>query len=1141
MPQIATETPESYGARKNQALSFAEFQSRMQQGKNAAQIANEQAQKSRESTQPAAGKPTGEELIQPIKTTQNTGAATPQSRFTRQLPFQGSQTPQSRFTRQLPFQGSQTPQSPAATAPLTQGSLAGEGRSAEQIQQEISDRRKRLAKLQSDAAYVLTAEPGAELGRQMDAERARIKALNEELNALNAPNTNAERDSLIQRMNAITENEGYATTVELADAVTQEKQDTRQRLHQLDEELGNAARFYDSGERAGAVTKGALKQTGSAYTNFMGTLQGMGNRLNELSPDENAALYGIDYGELEKEEQRLYEKADTMSDSASRDIEQAKEGLSALGQAGVDISTNLIQLGIDAAGKAAGLGMLPFFVRAAGGSMQEARQAGASTGQQLAYGLTKGGIEAATEILTGGIAGTGISGLDNVIEPLIDKLVKSTAGRIALKAISNAAGEGIEEGLSDILDPFAKLIYNDRALKEAWENRADLGAQMLYDFLIGLAVGSIGSGTKIAKGAATGQYAEKNGLPGGTETPVQPVQTTQSTPARPVMDTAENLTGIPGPVQQTGQGNNAPLQQNIDNGGTTAYNNTRITNGGAEDGIRTAGLQQDDAGRSAEANRRGIPGVYQYSNSDNSGWGRSGEVPVGTGFVLISENARKRLNERGVAVVEARDASSDKAAFSSALESARANDPDNGWAVTPKSAEELEQSGARLLMDERGSAGLAVTPDGDIEAVFANHAAGAPKGATKSLIPMAIANGGTKLDCYGIDLVKLYAQYGFTPVARVKFDPEYANPGWDSSKGTPDIYFMMHNGDSADSVVDKIGTYPIPTAAELQALPEMDYDSAYAYRDRLLAERSGKGSPLGGAVERSETEGKGSPFGGAVERSETEGKGSPFGGAVEQSETEGVNAAGKTQADTALREYQIRIADAIQAKDYQRACELYREYQNPYLREFKDFLAVKEFTEYADAHGYGLRPVTAVGMDGAKNTDKDVSNQLNSLEKSQQEEYNSSERSINSLSLRFMSKRDSAYINLQNVPPLDGYEDIACHADPLSFGFVDPVTGETVQDVDARFLAKLVIESGKYNGGAIRLIACEAGKYEDGIAQKFADEMGVNVLAPTKEVYVDTMGYMVVADDDAVATELLKTATEKWNPEGWKTFKPRER
>ena len=222
------------------------------------------------------------ERTSPAPDTAASGASTTQRNAVLEAQTQGASaaTPQAA-----------SPQSAAPTAPLTQGSLAGEGSNAEQIQQEISDSRKRLAQLQSDAAYILTAEPGAELGRQMDAERARIKALNKELDALKTPNTNAERDSLIQRMNAITENEGYATTVELADAVTQEKQDTRRRLHQLDDELGNAARFYDRGERAGAVVKGALKQTGSAYTNFMGTLQGVGNRLNELSPDENAAKF----------------------------------------------------------------------------------------------------------------------------------------------------------------------------------------------------------------------------------------------------------------------------------------------------------------------------------------------------------------------------------------------------------------------------------------------------------------------------------------------------------------------------------------------------------------------------------------------------------------------------------------------------------------------------------------------------------------------------------------------------------------------------------------------------------------------------------------------------------------------------------
>ena len=126
---------------------------------------------------------------------------------------------------------------------------------------------------------------------------------------------------------------------------------------------------------------------------------------------------------------------------------------------------------------------------------------------------------------------------------------------------------------------------------------------------------------------------------------------------------------------------------------------------------------------------------------------------------------------------------------------------------------------------------------------------------------------------------------------------------------------------------------------------------------------------------------------------ESPAQGSPFGGTVERSETEGVTASGKAQADTAPKDYQTRVAGALREGDYERAYALYREYRNPELRAFKDFLAVKEFTEYADANGYGLHTDTAVGRDGAKNTDKDVSKQLNSLEKTQQEEYNSSKGS----------------------------------------------------------------------------------------------------------------------------------------------------
>lgn len=184
--------------------------------------------------------------------------------------------------------------------------------------------------------------------------------------------------------------------------------------------------------------------------------------------------------------------------------------------------------------------------------------------------------------------------------------------------------------------------------------------------------------------------------------------------------------------------------------------------------------------------------------------------------------------------MELHDSSADNAAFSYALAAARTADQSNGWAVTPKSVQELKESGARSYMDTNGSTGFAIAPDGDIEAVFANKAAGAPKGSTKSTIPQAVALGGNKLDCYGHNLVDIYSKYGFEPVARVAFNQEYANDGWTADKGSPDIYFMMHNGDSADAVVQNMNKYKRWSKAELDALPLMDYDSAYQYRDFLL-------------------------------------------------------------------------------------------------------------------------------------------------------------------------------------------------------------------------------------------------------------------------------------------------------------------
>ena len=144
-------------------------------------------------------------------------------------------------------------------------------------------------------------------------------------------------------------------------------------------------------------------------------------------------------------------------------------------------------------------------------------------------------------------------------------------------------------------------------------------------------------------------------------------------------------------------------------------------------------------------------------------------------------------------------------------------------------------------MDEGGTIGFALTDDGDIEAVFKNKQLNETPHAMDGVIPQAIASGGVKLDCYGKGLVRIYERYGFVPVARVEFNEQYANPGWDKSKGTPYVYFMMHNGDSAETVVSNIGKYGHMTQEQLDALPTYGkdgYDQATAYRDSLLSDRS---------------------------------------------------------------------------------------------------------------------------------------------------------------------------------------------------------------------------------------------------------------------------------------------------------------
>ena len=265
--------------------------------------------------------------------------------------------------------------------------------------------------------------------------------------------------------------------------------------------------------------------------------------------------------------------------------------------------------------------------------------------------------------------------------------------------------------------------------------------------------------------------------------------------------------------------------------------------------VRATDVGENDRGSQtgkSEDFGNGVGGLQGHLATDGTGRGQNSEgstglsplVRLSLSPVTLNPKTQEALSRSGVVSLELIDSSDDSNAFSIALSEARTADGANGWAVTPKTAEELVENNVRTVMTSDKNAGLGVAPDGDIEAVFKNPNGGQSR-VLDTLIPAALEMGGNKLDCYGTGLVRLYSKYGFVPVARLTFNPKYANEGWTPDKGKLDIFFMVHNGDSADVVVANKGKYKQWTTEELNALPLYDkeaYDDAYAYRDSLLPE-----------------------------------------------------------------------------------------------------------------------------------------------------------------------------------------------------------------------------------------------------------------------------------------------------------------
>lgn len=262
--------------------------------------------------------------------------------------------------------------------------------------------------------------------------------------------------------------------------------------------------------------------------------------------------------------QSVYDTADRLAAQSAQNIAEAKEGLGSVGQFAVDVGVAGTQLAGDAllAALTGGSALVPMAVRGFGSGTQQARQAGATLGQQVAYGAGSAALSAATKKISNiGLFrrafGAGVA--DNLAGKLVSRFGENTAiqtmNRLAQTPVGRIAasmlGEGSEEFIEDVFQPvLQRAIYDPDA-------RFDM-SEALYDFAVGAVLGGVGGGVDITRRRATDATgaAQTETAPVSITQQASPTQsvTAQNTPASTSVDTGDGAGTTPGTVDTVTDG-----------------------------------------------------------------------------------------------------------------------------------------------------------------------------------------------------------------------------------------------------------------------------------------------------------------------------------------------------------------------------------------------------------------------------------------------------------------------------------------------------------------------------------------------------------------------------------------------------------
>lgn len=301
--------------------------------------------------------------------------------------------------------------------------------------------------------------------------------------------------------------------------------------------------------------------------------------INSKAADERAKNYRDATKGAQEKLQGTYQK---LRKIASDNTEKANEGLTPVGKYLNNVGAAGAQMVADAAlGGGSALG--PMFLRVFGGNSQEAMETadkpGMSAAEQLdaqnralLYGTASGAVSIATEKISNVAApfkkAFGGGFLDKAIDGAIAKMNGNAAGRLTLSFLS----EGGEEVIEDLVQPALQTIYNG---KRAGQNYSELdAAEILNDFLVGGALGLLGSGVEGVQRRSAQIEAERAAAETKEATPSaeamtpeeaaptaqRPVQQQNTMPAQPAV--------TPESAQGTGGENLTPTQPNAAQGAT---------------------------------------------------------------------------------------------------------------------------------------------------------------------------------------------------------------------------------------------------------------------------------------------------------------------------------------------------------------------------------------------------------------------------------------------------------------------------------------------------------------------------------------------------------------------------------------------